>query len=278
MTSYPPPPPAYGVPPAPARKQKLRGAMPRKLGWIFGAVGVVALVVGIVVLAAKSLGAVNDFQRISVAQGHGTISVDRTGKWVGYYESDQVTSRISRLPDLQVAIAGPDGQRIDFDSYGNPNGNSVRRLTYDFGGHSGVAAIQFDATVTGTYTVQIRALEDLPEDSKLAFGKDIFGGTVAGGLLVVFGILLLVAAVVLLIVGYAKRSNHKKELAYAQAYGAPPGYPPAGQYPGYGQPPAGYPPQPGYPPPAAPQPGYQQPPTQDQPSPWSTPPDDQQRG
>ena len=278
--TYPPPPPAYGTPPAPAGKPKYRGATPRKLGWIFGGLGVVVLIIGIVVLVAKSFGAVNDFQRVSVAAGRGTVSVDRTGKWVGYYESSEVTSHIRRLPNLELAITGPDGERVHFSSYGSSSDNSVRRLTYDFNGHSGVAAIEFDATTTGDYTVQLRADEELPADARVAFGKDIFAGTIAGGLLIVLAILLLVAAVVLLIVGYVKRANHKKELAYGGGYGPPPVYPPAGQYPGQypGQqyPPQQYPgqPQPGYQPPQPGDPQPQQPPAPEQPSPWSTPPDD----
>lgn len=295
MTSYPPP-PAYGMPPAPSGKQRYRGAMPRKLGWIFGAVGVVVLIIGIVVVATKSLGAVNDFERVSIAEAHGSVTFSHTGKYIAYYEAPGA-NRLTTVPMVRVALRGPDGNAQELQTpYGGRTDGRIRLLPYSYNGHQGVAMWQFSIATPGTYDVALQATPQTDPAGQVAFGKDIFSGTVAGGLLVVLGVLLLITAVILLIVGYVKRANHKKELASAQAYGggygAPPGYPAAGQYPGYGQPPASpYPPQqPGY------QPGYQQPPgyqppgyqppqetppqpsAPEQQSPWSTPPDDQQQG
>ena len=260
--SYPPPPnqPAYpGAPGSPDTNQgkpRLRGRTPLRLAIIFFVVAVALFVVGGVVLAKGSLGKVDDFQRVSISSGSGTIKLDGTGKWIGYYEADNVDNDIDRIPDIQIAITDPAGKAVNVESYGNRSDGKVKKLTYDTDGHHGAAALQFTASTKGTYRIMLRAQETLPSDAQIAFGRDIAKSTVVGALLIVGGVLILIAAVVLLIVGLVKRSRHKGELAspFGGGYGGPPAnYPSPG---GYGQPPQGYGQQ-GYGPPQA---GYGQPP------------------
>jgi hypothetical protein len=227
------------------------------LGWIFLGLAVAAFVAGGIVLATKSLGKVNDFQRVSFSSGSGKVTLGGSGKWVGYYEASDVSSSISTIPRFRAAVTSPSGAPVALQTYGNRSDGKVKKLTYDYNGHKGAAAFQFTADAKGTYTVQIEAVDNLPAGADVAIGRDIAGGTVAGALLIVLGVLALIAAIVLLIVGYVKRSRHKGELRTAAYYGGPPppgyGPPPAGYSPaplGYGSPPPGYgappPPQPGY--------------------------------
>ncbi|WP_375498232.1 hypothetical protein [uncultured Jatrophihabitans sp.] len=270
--------PAYPGPGNPgdqgSGKPKLRGRTPLRLAIIFFVLAVILFVIGGVVLAKKSLGKVEDFQRVSISSGTGMIKIDGTGKWVGYYEASDVSSDIDRIPNIRVAISDPSGKAVTFKSYGNRSDDKVDKLTYNTGGHKGAAALQFTAKTEGTYRILVQPEETLPSGAQLAFGRDIAKGTAAGGLLIVGGVLLLIAAIVLLIVGLIKRSRHKKELANPYGgggYGGPPAnYPPPGYGPppggpqpgGYGQPgpqPGGYGqsgPQPGGPPQAGPQQGW----------------------
>ncbi|WP_375485375.1 hypothetical protein [uncultured Jatrophihabitans sp.] len=253
--SYPPPPgqPGYpSAPPAstPSGKTRLRGRTPLRLAIAFFVVAVALFVVGGIVLAKKSLGKVDDFQRVSIASGSGTITLNGTGKWIGYYEASNVDNSIERIPSIRVALTDSSGKAVKLESYGNRSDDKVDKLTYSYNGHHGAAALQFDTTSKGRYRVQVQAEQSLPSDAKLAFGRDIKKGTVAGGLLIVGGVLFLIAAIVLLIVGLVKRSRHKGELArtgggYGAGYGGPPAnYPPPGGYGqgGYGQQ-GGYQPQ-----------------------------------
>src|SRR4051794_6118730 len=194
--SYPPP-PAY--PPAPQSSQPagpLRGRTPRRLGWIFLAVAVALFVVGGVVIAKKSYGEVNDFKRVSIAAGGGTVNLNRTGKWVVYYEASNVNSDFKRIPDVTFAVAGANGP-VQLSPYGKRTDGKVDRVTYDYNGHKGAAAAQFTVSQKGQYQVQVRTNETLPSGAKLAFGKDIKGGTIAGAALILGGVLFLIAAIVL---------------------------------------------------------------------------------
>lgn len=253
--SYPPP-PAY--PPVPQSQQPdgpLRGRALRRLGWIFLAVSVVLFVIGGVVIAKKSFSKVNDFDRVSIASGGGTVNLDGTGKWVGYYEAKDVSSDTDRIPNFLVLVTGPGDQKVDLQRYGNRKDGKVDKFTYDYNGHHGIAAFQFKAPTKGQYKIQLQAAQDLPSDAGVAIGRDIAKGTIVGALLIVGAVVFLIVAIVLLIVGFVKRSRHKSERQQAQmyggygqpAFGAPGGYPPPP--PGYGQPPAYGEPGPGHAPP-----------------------------
>ncbi len=255
--------PGYGRPSQPAQPTRLRGRTPRRLGWIFLVAGIVLIVVGAVIGTTKSLGKVTGFHRVTFADGSATVTLDGTGKWVGYYEADNVSSSIKRIPGFQAAVTDPSGQPVALTIYGNRSDHKVKKLTYDYKGHHGAAAFQFDAKQKGQYRIQIQASEQLPSDADIAIGRDIEKAAIIAGLFVVLGALVIVAAIVLLIVGFVKRSRHKKELQ-AAPYGGPPppGYAPQGPPPGYQQqgPPPGYQqqaPPPGYPQ-QGPPPGYPQ--------------------
>lgn len=235
--AYPQPPSGYGAPPpGPVR---LRGRTPRILGWIFLALAIVLFVVGGVVAATKSLGKVNGFHRVSIAAGGGTVTLDGTGKWVGYYEASDVSNSIDRIPNIRILITSPSGATVPFKPYGNRSDGKVKKLTYDYNGHKGAAAFQFTADEKGTYQIRLQAEEQLPSDAQIAIGRDIETGTIVAGILIVLGILAIIAAIVLLIVGFVKRGRHKRELQSGFYVGAPPGY--GGPPPGGGGPPPGYP-------------------------------------
>lgn len=276
--SYPPP-PSYPPAAQPPQSGPLRGRTPRRLGWIFLILAVALFVVGGVVLAKKSFNEVDKFARVAVPTSDGTIHL-KAGKNVAYYEAKGVDSGIDSVPAVGVAIKSPSGKVQTLSKpYGGRSDGKVKIFTYDYHGHHGVALYEFTAPETGTYEVATQPTAQTAPDAKIAFGKDIANSTIAGALLIVGGVVFLIAAIVLLIVGFVKRSRHKKERqsypagGYGQpAYGAPGGYAPPPQ--GYGQqpPPPGYgqQPAPGYgqqPPPSGygeqpPQEGYgQQPPS-----------------
>jgi len=231
---------------------------------------VILFVVGGVVVGTKALGKVNSFGRVSIASGSGTVTLNGTGKWVGYYEADNVSSSISAIPQFQVAVTGPSGQLVTIKPYGNRSDGKVKKLTYSYNGHKGAAAFQFNVSQAGTYTIRVQAVDSLPAGADVAIGRDIETGTVVGGLLIVGGVLFLIAAIVLLIIGLVKRSRHKKERATG-GYGGypPPGYAPPGYAPpGYAPP--GYAPQQQWP--AQPQQQWAQPtPEQAPPQQWAQP-------
>ncbi|MDT4914349.1 MAG: hypothetical protein QOC66_3477 [Pseudonocardiales bacterium] len=284
--SYPTPPgdqPAYPSAPGPgpaSAPARQRGRTPRLLGWIFLAVAVVLFVIGGVVGATKSLGKVSGFQRVTIADGAGTVNLNGTGKWIIYYEASDVDNGLDRIPRIRLSLTDPNGTQVTGKPYGNRSDGKVDKLVYDYKGHKGAAAVQFTAETKGAYRVQVQAVDTLPAGADLAFGRDIGKSTVVAGLLIVGGVLFLIAAIVLLIVGFVKKRRHKRELAERQAggvyYGGPPpgGPPPSGQWPqqppGYQQPqqqPGGW-----QPPPGQPQPGGWQPPQGQQPQPGAWPP------
>lgn len=272
-SGYPAAPPPYGAAPqpsfgAPPPQGPLRGRTPRRLGWIFLALAIALFIAGGIVLATKSFSEVNKFQRVAVPTQNSTVTFNRTGKWVAYYEASNVHSGIDSVPAVRVAIESPSGQVRELTTlYGNRSDRKVKIFTYDYNNHRGVALYQFNISETGTYHVATQPGPAAAADAKIAFGKDISGGTIAGGLIVVGGVVALIVAIVLLIVGYVKRSRHKRELQSGQFGGPPPGYgPPAG----YGTPPGYAPPPPGYSGSSPSAPGY---PSQ-QPPPYNAPPSD----
>ncbi|MGI8679142.1 MAG: hypothetical protein ACR2LX_10725 [Jatrophihabitans sp.] len=232
--SYPPP---AGLPGARGTKLRKRGRIPLRLALIFGVLGVVLISVGAVVVAKSAFAKVPGFKRVSISAGGGTVTLNGTGKWVGYYEASNVSSSTNRIPNIRLLITDPSGQPVSLAHYGGSrSANKIEKVTYDYDGHRGAAAIQFNAPAKGDYHVQVQAEEPLPSDARVAFGRDVLGtSTVLGGLLVVLGVLFVIAAIVLLIVGLVKRSRHNKEIqsGYAGGWGTgPPAYPQQG----YGQP------------------------------------------
>jgi hypothetical protein len=283
--AYPPPAPPP-PPPGGPNKPRLRGHTGIRVGAVLSIIGLGLLIAGIVVLAAGSLGKVNNFQRVRIADGTGTVHFAHSGGYVAYYEASDVTdSDNERIPLVRVRLTSPSGTAMTLNTlYGGNTNGTIKKLTYDYNGHRGAALYQFHIDETGTYQVQLAAL-NTPADAQIAFGTSIATGTFLGGGLTGLGVLLLIAGLIVLIVGLVRRRNHKKQLyAYGTGYGGvPPGYPPPAypgtygtapqqQYPGY--PPQGQPPaQPGPPSSAYPPPGYT--PSQQQPPPdqqaWQPP-------
>jgi hypothetical protein len=251
---------------------KLRGRLLRIIGWVALGLALALFIAGFAVIGTKTLSPVNSFIRVSVPTNPNGVAVqfDRTGKWVAYYEASNVESGIDQVPAVPVAIQDPSGQirRIN-TPFGNRSDGKVDIFTYDYNGHKGVTLYQFNITQPGRYLVATQANNLTAPDAKIAFGKDITGGAIAGAVMIGIAVGLGILAVILLIIGYVKRSNHKGELRAAGAgygvgpgpgYGGPgPAY--GGPAPAYGGPPPGYGAPQGYPPPgSAPPPGASQPP------------------
>lgn len=230
MSSYPPaPPPAYGPPPG--GKPRLRGRIPLRLALIFGLIGLALAVVGIVVLVKSPIGKVDDFARAPIDGQTHTVELTRTGNYVGYYEEPGLDTSKSRTPTFTLALVDASGTAVAVRKYSN-----TTTLSYEYGGHNGLAVAKFSITKAGTYTVRGEGT-DVPADAKIAFGESVAHGLIAGVLLFIGGLALIVTAIILLIVGLVKRGRHKKALT-AYPYGAPPPpyYPPQ---PGFGGPPPG---------------------------------------
>lgn len=257
--SFPPQPPnPQPYPPPGGGKARLRGHTGIRVGAILSIVGVLVLIAGIVILATQSFSKVDSFQRISFRQQTGTVTFSSAGGYLAYYEAPSVTSSISFVPGIELAMRNKaTGAAVDFVPYGNNANGKLDRLTYDYHGHHGVAYRQFHIPTPGAYEVAVRGSSGVDPNGDVAFGKSIATGTALGAGTTVIGVLLLIAGLIVLIVGLVRRSRHKKQLAQ---YGYPPApnYPPPGYgppgYPPPGYPPPGYPPQ-NYPPPGSPPPG-----------------------
>src|SRR5262249_8250941 len=158
-----------------------------------------AFVAGGIVLATKSLGKVNGFQRVPVPTADSSVTFSGTGKYVAYYEARDVSSGIKQVPLVPVVLRSQSGQVQRLTTLcGNRSDNKIKVLTYDYNGHRGVALYEFTITETGTYRVVTAPTSQTAPDAQIAFGRDIKTGTVAGALLLFAGVLSLIAAVVLL--------------------------------------------------------------------------------
>jgi hypothetical protein len=247
---YAPPPPPAGPP---AGKQRLRGRTPLRLALIFGVIGIALTVAGGVVLANSPLGKVDSFPRVSFAAGSRTVQLNRTGNYVGYFESP---SNASHHAFVQMRITNSGGTPVPLSEYSDHS-----NLTYDQNGKHGEAVFTFTIAQPGDYTVQVQSSDAAP-GSDMALGESIAHGLVIGVGLILPGILLIITAVVLLIVGLVRRSRHKRQLSEGGGYGpygGYGGYPPGPPGPTFtAQQPPGQAPQ-GYQPPQGPGgQGYQQ--------------------
>lgn len=229
---YAPPPPA-GYPGYPgAQPAKLRGRMPLRLALIFGVIGLAMTIAGGVVIAKKSFGKVDNFDRVGVG-ATGKVTFDKTGNYLAYYEGDEVDDNISKVPLSAITLTSPSGRSMRLETlYGGRKDNTIdTKLTYDYHGHKGVAIYQYKIKEKGTYQVSIQPTGGESTGSDYAFGKSIGGALALGVALIIPGVLFIVTAIILLIVGLVKRSRHKKQLQ-AGPFGAPP--------PGYGYPQQGW--------------------------------------
>jgi len=265
---YPSGPPGYGPPPSgPVR---LRGRTPRRLGWIFLAVGIVLTVVGATVYETQSLSKVDKFSRVSIAAGGGTANFS-TGNYLAYYEAKGANDKTKNIPIVAIRLTSPSGKQMVLDTlYGGGKVADLKiksYLVYSHNGHDGIAVYQFKITEAGEYRVEFAGTDVAASNSDMAFGPSIGKSTAIAGALVAVGVLLIIAAIVLLIVGFVKKRRHKREIAAYAGAGSPPypgtaypppaypsSYPPPGQ--GFAPPP---PPPPSQPTGFEPPPGYQQP-------------------
>ncbi|MGH8860898.1 MAG: hypothetical protein ACRDVG_06625 [Jatrophihabitantaceae bacterium] len=220
----PPPPPPPGPPGPPGRQARLRGHTGMRVGIALTVPGLILLIVGIVVIATQSFTKVDGFQRVSFAQGTGTIDFSKSGDYVAYYEAPGVNSGISLVPAILLSLRdhGTDAP-VTLTPYGNNADGRLDKLTYSYHGHHGVAFREFHIATPGAYGVILRGGPGVDPSGGVAFGESIATGTIVGALLVLVGIGLLVAGVVLIIVAAVRRRGHKKQLAagYAAGYGWP---------------------------------------------------------
>jgi uncharacterized membrane protein YidH (DUF202 family) len=219
--SYPTPP--YGYPPTPPDGvPKLRGRTAVRVGAILTGLAVVLIIVGAVVAATHSLSKVDNFQRIKVSDGLGTLRFGHTGGYVAYYESDTITNSTRQVPLIPVRLTDPSGtSKLLRTKYGNRADGKIKLLHYDYHGHQGLAMWQFHIGTPGTYRVELGGNNRAAPDAVVAFGESIAAGVAVAGALVGLGVLLLIAGIITLIVGLVRRSRHKSQLATAAAY--PPG-------------------------------------------------------
>lgn len=263
--SFPEPPaapaPAYTVGPpkvGPGQPAKLRGHLSRRLGWTFLGASVALLIAGLVVLGMNRLDEINGFHRLPYPAG-GALTLDGTGKWVIYLEAVDA-GPFTRAP-FNVEVTAPTGRPVPTEYYGHPGaGQRPSTFTYSYKDNQGVAVYQFVAQSAGSYDIEPQHLDFLSSDTAyLAIGRDIRTSTTVGNALTASGLLALLAATVLLIVGFAKKTRHKKEIlgppdnfgGAARSHAPPPPYGGALPPPGYNAPP-GSPPYPGAPPPGPP--------------------------
>jgi hypothetical protein len=194
------------------------------VGVILAAVGVVLVVVGAVIVSTRSLSKVDDFQRVKVSDGSGTVHFDHAGGYVAYYESDTVTSRTREVPLIPVRLTDPSGTSMVLSTkYGNRADGKIKLLHYDYHGHQGLAMWQFHIDTPGTYQVELGGNTRAAPDAVVALGESIAAGVALAAGLIGVGVLLLIAGFITLIVGLVRRARHKRQLATAAAYPSAPG-------------------------------------------------------
>lgn len=213
--------PAY----PPPNVVRLRGGRPIQVGSILMAIGLVLVVIGAALANNNAYSKVNGFQRVAVSDGTGTVTFDKAGGYVAYYESSAVTNSTSqKVPEIPVRLTNQatGQQQVLTTPYGNRSDGKIKFLHYDHGGHKGLAMWQFHIDQPGTYKVELQHNPLAASDATVAFGKSIAQGVVLGGVFVVVGVLLLIAGLITLIVGLVKRRRHRNEVR-TSGYGGQPG-------------------------------------------------------
>lgn len=218
FVTYPAPP--YGYPPTlPEGQPKLRGRTAVRVGATLTGLAVVLIIVGAVIVSTHSLSKVDNFQRIKVSDGSGTVQFGHPGGYVAYYESDTVTNSTRAVPLIPVRLTDPAGTSKNLTTkYGDRADGKIRLLHYDYHGHQGLAMWQFHIDTPGTYQVELGDNSRAAPDAVVAFGESIAAGVALAGGLIGLGVALLIAGVITLIVGLVRRSRHKSQLATAAPY------------------------------------------------------------
>jgi hypothetical protein len=208
----------------------MRGQRAIQVGGILMVAGLVLVIVGAVLANTNAYGKVNDFQRVAVSDGSGTVTFNKAGGYVAYYESASVTNSTNqKVPEIRVQLTNQaTGQRLVLTTpYGNRADGKIKFLHYDHDGHRGVAMWQFHIDQPGTYRVELGTNPAAASDATVAFGKSIAQDVVVAGTVVIIGVLLLVAGLITLIVGLVKRRRHKQEIRTG-GYGQLPAWPQQG--------------------------------------------------
>src|SRR5262245_24221328 len=171
-------------------------------------VGLVLVIIGVIIGNTSAYNKVNGFQRVAVKDRTGTVTFDKAGGYVAYYESDEVSdSKNDDIHLIQVTLTNQTtGHSMELNTlYGHRSDHLIKYVYYDHGGHKGHAMYQFHIDQAGTYKVDLQNETGAPSDTIVAFGKSIAGGIVVGTAFAIIGALLLLAGLIVLIVGLVKR-------------------------------------------------------------------------
>jgi hypothetical protein len=197
---------------------------------VAGAVAVVGIVLGIVILVVGFLRMermVDDFARADVP-GTLEVEVTDTGGYSIYHEFDGAyDDRIVAAP--QITVTEPSGDGVTLEPY-------VASVTYSAGDREGVGIFTFDADDPGTYEVTATGASGTAIAVGRGIGRGIVGAVV-GGLAIGF-LSLLAGAVLAIVVGVRRSRNRRALLPPRPPYaGWGPMPPPGGGAPGPAGPP-----------------------------------------
>lgn len=106
------------------------------------------------------------FHRFGFAQGGGAVELS-TGRWVGYFEAPAAVTAPTDVPAFRAFVRDPNGAQVNVRNYaGKP-------LDYDAGGKHGIAVLEFQASRSGRYVVQLQAPGTAPPGAALAIGRSL---------------------------------------------------------------------------------------------------------
>lgn len=184
---------------------------------------IIGLVVGASTLFKIVPAVVTSFTSQHVVLAPGTTPVElHHGKYVVFARSDQ-----SGITPEQVQVTGPHGEQVTVTSLGNES-ETITRGSVEYAG-----AAEFRAATSGEYTVQITSE---PRQALVARSLiDTFGSVVGWFFLGLAGGLVVVLGVILLIIGIVRRSRASNRAAYVQPAGEAPPWPPP-DWPSHPQP------------------------------------------
>ncbi|MBO0815078.1 MAG: hypothetical protein J2P30_08020 [Actinobacteria bacterium] len=129
--------------------------------------GVAWIVLGLISVSHQ----VDSFPRVPLPAG-GTVTLDRSGGYVVYYEGPGASS--GRVPSFHVRIvpAAPPAAVGSLRPY-------TASVTYSFGAHQGRAVLTLHVLHAGRFLVEPSETADVPQGADLAFGSSIAGRVVA---------------------------------------------------------------------------------------------------
>ena len=160
--------------------------------------GVAWIVFGLISVGHR----VDSFPRVPLPAG-GTVTLDRTGGYVVYYEGPGASR--GRVPSFNVRIspAAPPA------AAGSPR-RYTARVTYSFGAHQGRAVLTLQVVHPGRFLVEPTGAPAVRGGSDLAFGSSIAGrgaGTVLPSIGLIFLGIIGAIAVGLIRIGRVRRAR-----------------------------------------------------------------------